>query len=166
MRLLAIDPGPEETAFVIWDTETNKFCFSPEHQFRCGILENEFFLSLCADWYPLCDSIAIEMIQSYGMPVGKSTFQTALFVGRIIEHIRMIRYTVNNIHEPKEVKLYGRPAIKGQIGGQNDTQIRQALRIRFGDAKRGEPLEGVKKDVWAALALAVALSERPQLREW
>lgn len=157
MMLCAIDPGPSESAYVCWDTFTNGF-WPPEPYEKMGIVSTEGMIGRLRLML-MPDLIAIEMVQSYGMTVGRSTFETALNVGRFMQ---TILYRNPNV----PVKLYGRPTIKGQIGGKTDAEIRASLRIRYGEAKKGEKLEGVKKDIWQALALAVALEENPKLREW
>lgn len=154
MRIIAVDPGPIQSAFVLWDTEKHDF-----FGMRMGLMDNRDWLSYKSIHSILkdVDLCVIEMIQSYSMGVGRSTFETCAIVGRIQLHCE----THNT-----PWKMYGRPTIKGQIGGKNDTQIRASLRMRYGDAKKGEKLEGVKKDIWAALALAVAFEECPTLKEW
>jgi hypothetical protein len=114
------------------------------------------------------DVVAIEMVQSYGTTVGRSTFTTVLFVGGISQIARDYKEDnriKNGVRKP-DLKYYGRPTIKAQVGGRTDSQIRSSLRMRYGEAKKGEKLEGVKKDIWSALALASALTENPKLKEW
>jgi len=157
MLLTAIDPGPSESAYVCWDTERHDF-WTPRQGFKMGLVStDEMIFRLKRD--AQSDLIAIEMVQSYGMTVGRSTFETALNVGRFMQ-------SVQGRNAPYLVKLFGRPTIKGQIGGKTDGEIRASLRMRYGEAKKGEKLEGVKKDIWSALALAVAIDERPTLKEW
>jgi len=151
MKILAIDPGPLNSAFVLWDTESHDLLD------KDIINSNELIHALGGNRWSF-DLCAIEMVQSYGMGVGKSIFETCLKVGQMLERLRF--------HKDSQVKMYGRPSIKGQIGGRNDTEIRSSLRMRYGDARKGEKLEGVKKDIWAALALAVALEENTNLKEW
>lgn len=152
MKILAIDPGNVQSAWVWWDTETNDFVKS---KLQCGIRENFKMLPICrhAGSFDL-SLLAIEMVQNYGMGVGRTIFETVLWVGRFMEASGI------------PVKLYGRPTIKGHLQARTDAEVRASLRIRHGDAKKGEKLEGVKKDIWSALALATALTENPNLREW
>ena len=154
MKILAIDPGPTDSAWVLWDSEKHDFFGA-----RMGLMNNLDWLApktmeLLLSEVDLC---IIEMIQSYGMGVGRSTFITCTIVGRI-------QLLCEEYNTPW--KMYGRPTIAGQIGAKGDTKIRASLRMRYGDAKKGEKLEGVKKDIWAALALAVAWEECPTLKEW
>ena len=43
---------------------------------------------------------------------------------------------------------------------------RQALRVRFGEAKKGHPLAGIKKHLWDALGVAVYHADGAKLGEW
>jgi hypothetical protein len=99
------------------------------------------------------DLVAVEFPQSYGINAGMSLFATAYQAGKIVARFG-----------GRETALFGRPSIKGQIGGRNDSEIRRSLMMRHGGSKKGEKLHGVKADIWAALALAVALDENPKLR--
>lgn len=169
MKIMAIDPGAEQSGFVMWDTEKDNFFIPkgnawisrghgrPEWK-KMGLFDNWKVENIILDIAPLIlDLIAIEMIQAYGLTVGRTTFKTAVQVGRFAGFLAMHNYSA---------RLYGRPTIKGQIGGKTDAQIRASLRMRYGEARKGEKLEGVKKDIWSALALAAALTENPNLKEW
>lgn len=161
MKILAIDPGPVQSAYVFWDTETHDFCL--RDKFAKGILPNYNLRTIVISEMAASgmDLLAIEMPQSYGKVVGRSMFETCLEVGRFIQVAG-----VNTLHWGGQIKLYGRPTIKGQIGGRTDAEIRASLRLRYGDAKKGQKLEGVVRDIWSALALATALDERINLKEW
>jgi hypothetical protein len=154
LKILAIDPGNIQSAFVVW--EDGNFLESSEG--NKGIIENDDFCIVLHNILDLCpiNIVAIEFPQCYGMTVGKSIFDTCRWAG-IFEYIAAQK----GIHTAR----YGRPTIKGHIGGRTDAEIRSSLRIRHGEAKKGEKLEGVKKDIWAALALAVALDENPNLKK-
>jgi hypothetical protein len=164
MKILAIDPGTEQSAFVAWDTGKDDFIPTSDIGDSRGLISNhEFYYCIYSILNAIKpDQVVIEMVQSYGMAVGRSTFQTVLFVGRLVGKIDMYSNSCAKIL----VKYYGRPTIKAQVGGKTDAQIRASLRLRYGEAKKGEKLEGVKKDIWSALALAAALTERPHLKEW
>lgn len=148
MRIIAIDPGEKQSAWLCWDTETHDLGDK-------GIDENE---RLECEILPIIvdhsECVCIEFPQSYGMNVGKSIMNTCRWVGRF-----------EAVCRDTPVRLYGRPTIKAQIGGRTDAEIRASLRMRYGEAKKGEKLEGIKKDLWAALALAVAVSENPNLKK-
>jgi hypothetical protein len=145
MTILAIDPGSTESAFVYMrGGMLGEFAKLPNAE----LLEK---LDR-ASW--VGDRVVIEMIASYGMPVGAEIFETCVWIGRFVQACgktpvhRLTRNVIKNhlCHSSKA----------------NDSNIRQALIDRFGGkeaaigkkAKPG-PLFGVSGDVWAALAVAV-----------
>lgn len=153
MRILAIDPSPTVHAWVMWDTDAHDF-----YGQRMGLdLVGDLSGTSGQVFAIQANLVAIEFPQSYGINAGLSVFATAYQAGRIAEMVY-----------PLQVGLFGRPTIKGQIGGRNDAEINASLRMRYGDTRKGSKLHGVKRDIWAALALAVALDENPALRrvEW
>lgn len=137
MKLMAIDPGNEQSAFVIWEPETETIS-------NKGIVTNHSL----ADYLEMFDydEAAIEMIASYGMPVGKEVFETCLWVGRFYQVIYARMKQVNLVYRT-DVKLH----LCKTIRGVKDSHIRQALLDRLGKEKT----KGVKKDEWAALGVAV-----------
>ena len=163
MRILAIDPGPEQSAFVFWDTKKHDFLgpgMGIENSFRLALWLAPKGLVL-KHWK--VDLFAIEMIQNYGknFSPGRDIFKTCLVVGQL-----KMSVILGNLDHAATVKLYGRPTIKGHFQARTDADIRASLRLRYGEARKGQKLEGVKKDIWSALALAVALEENPNLKEW
>ena len=148
MNVLAIDPGTTESAWC-------GLCNGVPTEF--GKLGNrEILLSVCglSGFY---DHLAIEMVASYGMPVGAEVFQTVLWAGRFIERFDGPHTLVYR----KDVKLH-----LCQSPRANDATIRQALIDRFGgkEAAIGRkatpgPLYGIKGDVWSALAVGLTWRE-------
>lgn len=146
-RVLALDPGTHETAIVVWDGAT---LHAKE------FLRNEDLLALLisGDLLPY-DSVAIEMIACYGMPVGKETFETCLWIGRFIERAK------------KPVRLVYRKDVKIHLCGTTkakDGNVRQALIDKHGAVgTKNQPgrLYGVSKHIWAALAVADYAREVP-----
>ena len=149
MRILAIDPGPTESAAVLFDTKTRKVI---EH----GKVDNELMLanvSLSSGSY---DVAVIEMIASYGMPVGAEVFETCVWIGRFLQVIGE-KYTHRIFR--KDVKL----SLCHKVQGVNDGVIRQRLIDLFGGKEKAigkkktpGPLYGISGDCWAALAVAIA----------
>jgi len=145
-NLLAIDPGTEKSAFLIWDGSRVG---------ECGILENQDLLRKLAFGEFRATWAAIEMIASYGMPVGAEVFETCVWIGRFIERIGQTRLIYR-----KEVKMHlcGTPRAK-------DANIRQALIDKLGHVgtvNNPGPLFGVKSHLWAALGVAVTAWENPE----
>lgn len=145
--MIAIDPGPEQSAWVVY--RAGEVC-------DAAISQNDKVLDLlrCAasPWGP----VAIEMIASYGMPVGREVFETCVWIGRFDP------YNTAALVYRKDVKMHlcGSPRAK-------DANIRQALIDRFGPGKDKAigkkaapgPLYGFKADMWAALAVAVTYTD-------
>lgn len=95
------------------------------------------------------DLVSIEMIACYGMPVGRETFETCVWIGRFIERAKQPHRLVYR----KDVKLHlcNSPRAK-------DGNVRQAIIDRFGKPgmkKSPGVLYGVSSHVWAALAVAI-----------
>ena len=96
--------------------------------------------------------VVIELVESYGMPVGADVFQTCIWIGRF---------------DPDETAtLIGRGQVKMHLCHTmkaKDSNIRQALIDRYGPGKDKAvgkkaspgPLYGLKSHLWAALALGV-----------
>ena len=147
--IIAIDPGPTESAYVK---------LSGTRVAECAKVPNAELLRMVrADSGPRI-LIAVEMIASYGMAVGAEVFETCVMIGRICEAAGQ---------EPLRVK---RIEVKSHIchsAKANDANIRQALIDRYGgkDAAIGKkakpgPLYGVSGDMWAALAVGLTVLDR------
>lgn len=146
MNILAVDPGPEESAYVTWDGEKI-------HGF--GKIKNEYLLSKEFKMsFGTNTILVIEKVCCYGMPVGESVFETVFFTGMLAQSWH--DYIVKRIPR-KEVKLH----ICGNVRAR-DSNIIQELKNRFGE--KGTKKEkgffyGFSKDVWQAFALAVTFLE-------
>lgn len=151
--VLAIDPGTTQSAWCV--LKGDKVCGR-------GIEDNEIVLDRCRGKgdFGYFDHVAIEMIASYGMPVGREVFETVLWVGRFYESLNRCGF---------EPELVYRLDVKVHLCGSaraKDANIRQAVIDRFPRTGGGKcpqvgtksspgPLYGVSKDVWAALAVAL-----------
>jgi hypothetical protein len=150
MNLLAIDPGNTESAYLIYDTDARRVV-----EWRKAP-NDEVLRVLDGGW--TCDELAVEMIASYGMAVGREVFETCVWIGRFIERWR--GYTPKLVYR-RNVKLH----LCGSARAK-DANVRQALIDRFGgkDAAVGKkatpgPLYGLAGDGWAALGVAVTAAE-------
>lgn len=143
MIIFAIDPGPKQSAYVRWCTETEEIV---SH----GILANEDLMGLIRRvGY---ETTVCEMVQSFGMPVGKEIFETVLLVGQIKEAILTCTRSLNLAYR-KDIKNHFCGTIRAL-----DSNIRRVLLDRFGEQgtkKSPNKLYGIKKDEWSALAVAV-----------
>jgi len=155
VRLLAIDPGTTESAYVVIDEECSPMIF--------GKIDNATLRTKIVRGYDEieADRVVIEMVASYGMAVGADVFETCVWVGRFAEAVRASWWPHT------EPKLITRNPIKlhhCRSGRANDSNITQALVDRFAPGQRNhgkgtkdEPgwFYGFKKDIWQAYALAV-----------
>ena len=155
--LLAIDPGDVLSAWVLFDPvkfELLDFAKEP----------NEDLMAKLPELRKSTDHMLLEMIASYGMAVGKSVFETCVWIGRYWEAWDRMDGKVDRIFR-KDVKMNICHSMKA-----NDSNIRAAiidLFPRTGLNTKGDPcargckkhpgaLYGVSKDVWAALGVAIA----------
>lgn len=151
-RVIAIDPGNEQSAWVAWDRD-------PESVVACGIQPNREILDLIDEDQRLHGLLCIEEIASYGMAVGKEVFRTCYWYGRFAE----AWYRTHNANdamliERRVVKLHHCHSARA-----TDANISQALKDRFGQPgtkKSPGKLFGIKSHLWAALALAVCIGDR------
>jgi hypothetical protein len=142
-KVLAIDPGPTESAYVLWDGSKILNKGKESNWFVIGLLQG-----VKEDQPDI--KIAIEMIGHYGtgMPAGKEVFDTCVWIGRFIQICGQDNRVL-------------RPTVKTHICGSaraKDSNVRQAL-IDYlgapGTKKKPGGTYGVSKDIWQALALAV-----------
>jgi hypothetical protein len=135
--ILAVDPGTDQSAFVLWDSHAKEIL-------NKGILKNIQMVAYIQQTE--FNDLVIEMIASYGMPVGKEVFSTCVWIGRFYQ---ASLYPCHLIYR-KEVKMH----LCGNMRAK-DPNIRQALIDMLGK----EATKGVSKDVWAALAVAITYSQ-------
>jgi len=177
MRLLAIDPGNEQSAWIVLDDHHVRFGNSDQCQIaQSGIDENQLMASIFA--YLRADHLAIETLKPRGMPTSFEEMQTQLWAGRFIESsglpfTQCFRHAIKMHH-------CGR-------GTANDSNIRRAMIDRFGGDNKAiggakcrkckgkgwfggkrevcpscngdkwlyppGPLHGIHDDLWSALAI-------------
>jgi hypothetical protein len=150
MNVLAIDPGPARSA---WCLYSNGFVGG-------AIVDNKQMLRILRG--PVLqlgakaagiDHLAIEMIESFGMAVGKEVFETVFWTGRFYQAWPGLCTLVYR----KEVKMHLCSSMRAK-----DPNIRQALIDRLGPpGKKASPgpTFGIAGDVWSALAVAVTFYE-------
>lgn len=143
----AIDPGYETSAIVAWDGT-----MILEH----AIERNESVLDYLRHEAPYAHGpLVIEMIESFGMAVGRTTFETVFWSGRFAE-----------AWHPHRVDRITRREVKLHLCGHaraTDSNIKQAIVDRFGPSTENAigrkatpgPLYGIKQHCWSALAVAL-----------
>ena len=140
MNIVAIDPGPVESAWVmVYSGKVTSFGKGPNQEVLSAIRKLDTI-----------DRCVIEMIASYGMPVGAEVFETCVWIGRFMQAFgaeRCDRLT--------------RVAIKSHLchsAKAKDGNIRQAIIDRLGSVgtkKFKGPCYGISGDVWQALACGI-----------
>jgi hypothetical protein len=142
MTVLGIDPGPEQSAFVMFDGES---------VIARGILANSELEAQPNLWKQ--KHIFCEMIASYGMAVGASVFETCVWIGRFMgEAFAVSGRDITRVYR-KDIKLHLCNSMRAK-----DANVRQALIDRIGPQgtkKSPGPTYGVRSHEWAALAVAV-----------
>lgn len=146
VRILAIDPGPTESAMVIYDTHDG----AVEMHDTVGNDSMAYHIAH-GGYYDV--ALVVEMVACYGMPVGAEVFETCVWIGRFIQAWGRKFSLVYR----KDEKM----ALCGSMRAK-DSNIRQAIIDRFGGKvaavgtkKAPGPLHGIKGDEWAALAVAL-----------
>jgi len=138
--VIGVDPGTEKSAYAMYNgREVLSF----------GIWDNEA-LRQHSFWEQ--QNVFMEMIASYGMAVGATTFETVYWIGRFVELAAISGGKVTRVFR-KDIKLHlcNSPRAK-------DANVRQALIDRIGPQgtkKNQGPTYGVRSHEWAALAVAV-----------
>lgn len=161
MTVLAIDPGYEQSAWLLFDgTRILDHAIEPNKELRLRLRARvgHFGNGLAA--------VVIEQIESFGMAVGREVFETVFETGRLFEIARHIYGPVVTRLPRKAVKLHLCESARA-----TDSNIRVALVDRFGGTakaigakKTPGPLYGIKSHEWAALAIAVTfLDQQPPL---
>lgn len=152
--IVGIDPGPTESAWVFYQPETRRVV-------QFGHMRNDDVRAILrgrVSVSPPHEQMAIEMIASYGMAVGKEVFETVYWIGRFAE-----------CWQGEHTKVY-RQEVKQHLCHTNratDANIRAALIDRYGPGKDAAigtkkhqgPLYGLKGHHWPALAVAITFAE-------
>lgn len=149
MKVLAIDPGYEESGWIVFD----------------GVRVLEHAIELNADllrrvrsaYFVGVSAVVLEQIEGFGMPIGRDVIETVFWTGRFFEAATRLGANV--------AQRLPRKAAKGHLCGTtraSDANVRMALCDRFGGPLRAVgktktpgPLFGIKKHEWSALALGV-----------
>lgn len=159
MTILAIDPGATQSGWCVYDGESVLHSgVMPNAEMLAYVERPHFRVNGCR--------LAIEMIASYGMAVGREVFETCVWIGRFQQAW----------HKPEAVELVYRKDVKLHLCGTTkakDPNVRQALLDMFprtgggatpqvGTKKQPGPLFGVSSHAWPALGVAVtAVAARP-----
>lgn len=161
--ILGIDPGPTESGWAVLNDAGSVD--------QSGTDDNRAVLTLVNGWAKSDrGAIAIEMIASYGMAVGKDVFETCVWIGRFVQACAWWTSLEPRRVYRRDVKLHlcGNPKAK-------DANIRQALidlypreqgggrTPQIGTKAQPGPLYGVTGDAWAALAVAITARDTKEI---
>ena len=156
MNVLAIDPGNALSAYCIIDADTLR-------PVKFDKVENKELRNTMAFGKSLMfGHAAIEMVASYGMPVGREVFDTCRWIGRFEELLNILGVQPAIVYR-KDEKLHICNDSRAK-----DANIRRALIDRFArhDLKNGRGTKndpdwfyGFKADIWAAYAVGITYIE-------
>ena len=156
--ILAVDPGPEKSGWAL---------LAGDELRSCGHDTNEGLVNSFHEWgKEVHHDFACEWIESMGMAVGATTFETVYWTGRMDAEIRNMQRVTR-----REVKLN----LCGSMQAK-DANVRRAVLDRFPATGGGaEPVIGTKGQpgplytvrgqgghVWSALAVALTFRDRQE----
>lgn len=150
--ILAVDPGTLESGYC---------ALLGGKVVAAGVIGNAELLPYLqrADFRLGEYTLSLEMVASYGMPVGREVFETVRWIGRFQQAW----------HDPGAVRLVYRQDVKLHLchsSKAKDSNVRQAVLDRFdptgggktpqvGTKKKPGPLYGVSSHAISALAVAI-----------
>jgi len=155
MKVLAIDPGNEYSAWLRLEQFSHEGKITSSKIIDFGKYPNEDMPSILRTTY--ADHLAIEMVASYGMAVGKTIFDTVFWSGRFAEAWKYVQRKPFHLVYRKDVKMHLCNSMRAK-----DANIRQALIDRFGPPgtkKAPGGTYGISRDAWSALGIAVTFAD-------
>lgn len=164
-RVVGIDPGTHKSAWA-WIDGTEVL--------ESGYASNEDILRLLLNGYFGSSDIAIEMVASYGMPVGEDTFETCLWIGRFIQACDSVGSAYHKVYRKQDKELPGVLMHICKSNRASDSNVRQAIIDMYepsgggktpqvGTSKHPGPLFGVSSHIWQALAVAITCRDGLQM---
>lgn len=152
--ICGIDPGTTHSGVVLYDENLGKVVQATKD------MENDGIAHVLKCLLHFDDIVVCEWIESYGMPVGKETFQTIRWIGRF-EQICLDRRIEFVDVTRRSVKLFLCNNMRAK-----DSNVRQAIIDRYGGKREAiglkktpGPLYGVSSHAWNALAVIVTHME-------
>lgn len=152
--IFAIDPGPRQSGYCLWDAHTGIL--------ESGKVDNAEILKKLFDKCLNIEKVLIEKITLY-QRASQDIHDTILWCGRFVQRLEQIgfdNYQLVTRTDVKKTLLSELPTKE-----RNDSTIKAYLKDRFapgvsnhGKGTKKEPgyFYGVAKDAWQAIALAVA----------
>ena len=157
--LIALDPGNTQTGYVVVEHDGREITRILDK----GKIDNELVFGVLLNYKGY--ALAVEMIASYGMPVGAEVFETCVWIGKFIEYASAFRLAADiQLIYRKEEKLY----LCGYLTAK-DRDITRALVERYapgapnyGKGTKAAPgfFYGFRADMWAAMAVAATYIDK------
>lgn len=147
--ILAIDPGAEQSALLVWDGNMVHY---KETLPNIGVLSSLFNLQGC---YGM-DTVVIEGVACYGMPVGAEVFSTCIWIGRFWQKTVDLGMCAQLVYR-RDIKLHHCGSVRAK-----DSNVRQSLVDKYGPpGTKQQPgvTHGISKHLWSAFAIATWHSE-------
>ena len=158
--VMGVDPGPEESSYVVWDGKSILDKFSGPNSDLLWILRSSGRLPA------VIETVVFEQVESYGMAVGREVFETVFETGRLYQQADRAQHNVV-LMPRKEVKIH----LCGSLRAK-DTNIRHAILDRMGGKREAVglkktpgPLYGIKSHQWSALAIAITWFDKNIAKE-
>lgn len=152
MIILAIDPGPEHSGWVVYSGGEVLGCDTGTHND-----ELKEIVSI-SDLYNV---LAVEWFESYGMPVGATVFEAVAWVGRFEQAALHRKKVITRITRSRcalelcQTKRAKESALRQRLIDLHGGDRRAAIGIK----KAQGPLYSVKGHAWSALAVAYTASQ-------
>ena len=145
MIVLAVDPGPRESAYVIWD--------GARALEKDNVPNDSLLLRLSTR--ACANALVIEQIRGFGIPAGNDLLDTCWWTGRFYQAWGDGAHMLPRAAVLKHFEYGG--------AGTKDAAVRAALIARFGPpGRKSSPgiLYGLASHQWAALAVAVTFYDQ------
>jgi hypothetical protein len=163
MIVLAIDPGNESTAFIIWDSK-QKIILNKNKLSNCEFLN----LLRQHSFQDTIEIVAIEMISSYGMAVGQEIFDSCVWLGRYVEICSKMGLKYKFIFR-KTIKMHHCGSVQAKDGNVNkvlqqkygkDNSTKEPNKVYINEfTEKNNSAKYMNNDLWAAFALATYITE-------
>lgn len=157
MKILAVDPGPTQSAYVTYDGE---------QVLNGAKVPNEQLMAIIEVNGPKWTVVVFEQVAAMGMAVGAEVFETVFWTGRFYQQAQE---SARRDRHSRAMDRMKRHVVKTHLCNSmkaKDGNIRQALidkwggkDVAIGKKKTPGPLYGVAGDTWQALAVAVTWAE-------
>ena len=153
-RVLALDPGNEETGFVLADKDTRR-------PIEFGKIANRELADMMLKGTLKFDEFVSERMESMGTLIGRTVLEACEWVGRFSQIAEFLGCEVNYVYRHEEkINICGDSRAK-------DANIRRALIDRFaktangkGTAKNPDFFYNFKSDIWSAYAVLTVYLDR------